>query len=281
MFDLLFYLVGFAGLSSFVATAKRLRVFNRFQRLFKFQYSEPLDVVLTTDWNSIHRANSYSILDDVKTQLGYIRGLAYLTSVVTATRASKPIVVHISEGLDQRLEGDLVLLGGSGGNFLVQRFLEYLATETDGQIGYDENDQEANRAHLGDVEVSFNWKKWSESGGNLTDFALVVMWVNPFTFHRRRALWCAGFTAAGTAVAAAYVRDSLSERWKLAKRKINKANGDRKFPCFALLLAIEFKDESDFKVSELKWMTLPVPHVPFAGVDVGDRGNFWSIQRRP
>lgn len=278
MLQAILYVVSVAGLSTLLSVVKRLRTFNRAQRLFRFRYSEQLDVVLTTDWDSLRPRDSLTTLDKVKTQLGYIRGLAHLSSTLSQTRASKPISVHVSEGLDQRPLGDLVLLGGSGGNFLVDKFLSYLQETTDNKIGYDESNQSLNRAHLGEIEVVFDWKTWSESGENLTDFALIVLWLNPFAFKRRRAVWCAGFTAAGTAVAASYVSDSLVARWKDKRRELGLSRW--KFPSFAVLLAIEFRDEAEFDVSELNWLPIETPMLPLPGIDVGDKGRYWSVGKR-
>jgi hypothetical protein len=271
-------LIGLVGLSTILAVAGRVVLLNRAFRFYRFRYSEPADVVLTTDSDVLQRGGSGLPGDRVKTQLGYLRGLAYITTAISRTHASKQLKVHVSDGLDERLTGDLIVLGGTGGNFVARRMVDYVVAECGPVLGYDESDESRNTAFVGDIEVTFDWLEWSASGDDLTDFAVILFWVNPFLGRRRRAIWCSGFTATGTMAACAYIDESLPKRW----RRVRKERGIKwtAWPCFALLLAIDFNDDAGYDFTEMAWQPLTLPRLPLAGHGHQSRGRFWSVTKR-
>jgi hypothetical protein len=271
-------ILGLIGVSTLWAWMKGIRALNGVRHFFRFKFAEPLDIVLTTHSDALSSAQGTLIndFDRVTTQLGYLRAAASMTEAISRSRASKRIRVHVSEGLDQDLSGDLVIFGGTGGNTIAERFLAYVVDYCGVSAAFDETDESDNRIQLGDVEVHFDWTHWSRTSVDLTDFALIIFWTNPFASGRRRAIWCSGFTAAGTMAAANYAVTDLRKRW-LKKRK--ELGGSRwRYPAFALLLAVDFKNDADYDASELQWIRLPLPPANLAGRSVGHTGSYWRIQ---
>ncbi|MCW2761117.1 MAG: hypothetical protein JWR85_1318 [Marmoricola sp.] len=243
-------ILGLIGLGTAVEAFRRTRTFNRVQRLYRWRYAEPLDVVITTSSLSVLDLGGIARSDRLNAQLGYLKAYAEFSRSVASSHSMKALDVHVSEGIDADLDRDLVLLGGPGGNHLTRQFIAYVNSQWEPGIEFDEEDEHDNRIRLGDVEIHYDWIAEAKERTVEKDFALVVLWINPFAPVKRRAILCSGFTPAGTHAAAHH----LINRYPPTRPP--QTTGQR-WPCFALLLEIQFRNERLFDVAEVARAALP------------------------
>lgn len=270
-------IAGLIGVGTFIEWYRRGRSINRLQAFFHWKFQEPMDIVLTTSSLSA-AAQGPSSQDRINAQLGYVQATTEFSRVIGESAVRKEVAVHVSDGIGREPRGDLVILGGTGGNHLADRFLRYLQANWDVDCEYDEADEAKNFISLNGSTYLYDWTSLAGSNGDFFDYALVVLWYNPFAVEKRRAIYCAGFTAAGTNAAARYTVDELPRRYSSLCRGSSsepvhlRAPGrrGRAWPTIAMVLSIEFRNDIPIDITELDVEFLPTPPFPIPGFPHGD-----------
>jgi hypothetical protein len=253
--------VGLVGVGSILGWAARVRELTRSQRFLRLCRKEALDVVLTTATASADVHPSRVPDDRLHAQLGYLRATTVIGQFVAATGTRKLLNVQISDDVTlASLSHDAVLLGGTSGNRVAAEFVEQVGRATGVTVAYDENDERRNVMAVGDRQVEYDWK--TEAGWKAVerDFGLIVLWRNPFTEARRRVLYVAGFTPAGTLAATRYLVHHHRELRREAGRTITGARARLAFerrPSLAAIVEIEFMDAGSANVSIHHALVLP------------------------
>lgn len=218
-------IIGVVGLAGITATnvARWLGYFariNKGARFFGLKRDEPVDLVLVT--SADQQGDNYR---RQLTSYDTLRAATHVAERIAELRLRKTTNLRVSERLEDPPSKDLVVLGGSAApknrvaKILLEEFneshpeLEILRPRGDG----------SRTLTVGEHE--WRWEAWSEDEKAVNkDVAVIVVWRNPFVFGKRRAIYCAGFTAAGTAAATDYLLTELSRdgrRRSLGWRRIN------------------------------------------------------------
>jgi hypothetical protein len=234
------------GIGTVATAGWRMLRWRRAQRLFRFQFRRPVDVVVNTRGDA-PEARGMARADLWSTAIGNVNALMELSRGIRELHNGTSVRVQVSRARVPFLD-DLVLLGGNNENEQTDTFLRCLAYHCgQAKVVYDDRDERQNVLGIDGETWPYDWiSECKERGasGPLHDYGLVVAWVNPFTEDRRRAILCAGFTAAGTdAVARRLFRELPREairrlRWTALRRLLRR---DR--PCFALAYEFEFGDD--------------------------------------
>jgi hypothetical protein len=237
--------IGLIGLGSILGWAARVRELTRAQRLLHLSRNEAMDVIITTSSLSDTAQTGHYTDDRLHSQLGYLRATTLLGQLIARTGARKPLRVHVSDDVTiGSLESDMTILGGTGGNHVAAAFLERLRVETGTVVIYDESDESRNLIQVGEVHVEYDWIAEARSKRAGHDYGLIVLWRNPFTTRRRRALYVAAFTPAGTLAASRFFVDRRSDlRREVTRRSTMRQRlSQARRPSFAALVKIEFLD---------------------------------------
>jgi hypothetical protein len=189
-----------------LATAVAAVLVQRFgrRRLLRLQRSRGLvDVVTTTSDDSVSPRGP--TVRRLTTGHGQVQGVAYCAQVVGRLYRKLVIRVSMSKQLVDRLENDLVILGGLRGNEVAEAFVEEVNIRRPGAIAFDDDPR----------AMTISIPGWSVPEYNLDidadgyiqrDLALVVAWRNPFAGEPwRRGIMCVGFSSYGTAEAARWL----------------------------------------------------------------------------
>ncbi len=263
------------GLSLVFELLRRSSRWTGAQYLFRFRYREPIDIVLPKPKNVELDLNE-SPYEGVLTNLGNLKSSMAIATQVGRMRSGKRVEVNIAQALEvsdsHTLDRDLVLFGGYRGNPIVRRFLE----ELDGRLGteevvYDDDAADRNVLRVGGQEVTYDWCAQAQGRTPDFDYALVVVWRNPFTEKRRRAILSVGCTSYGTRAGIEYLIGDFFEtkvsrmRPKLKPGTASGADGLRprlgrpgSWPSFALLLKTELQSGQIIGTREVAFQELPM-----------------------
>jgi hypothetical protein len=226
----------------------------RQDRVLRLNHKHPVDIVLTTTTTSPHEA--LGIERDVTT-LGNIRAAsAVVYALAKRSGGNGGIHLELSRTPDH-LTGDLVVIGGPKQNSIARRILDRLADAHHHlEIEFNDTDQANACLRVAGLERHYSITMQDENADHPTeDYAVVVVWLNPLaSAHRRRLIWCAGFTSNGTQAATEYLFESvLPQRYWLRGRAAGESpRRDRRLKprrfgslcCFIMVLHIEFAGET-------------------------------------
>jgi hypothetical protein len=227
-------------------------------------------VVLTTTAMTPHEAEGFpravTTVDNVRAASAAVFELARLS------QAKGGIHLELSEALDHDPVGDLVVIGGPKQNSIAQRLLERLQdVNPTMQLIFDDEDQHSARLRVGTLERGYDIRMQdSDPPRPKGDFAIAVMWINPFAARRHRLIWCAGFTSTGTYAAAEYLFNHViaSRFWRRChadandppyrdSRLVPTVRG--RWPCFILVLHVPFQGSRSLPPTELCLLPLQLP----------------------
>jgi hypothetical protein len=208
-------------------------VLQRFQRvrgLLRFARTAPVDVVLTTSAIRDHTVeDSFDhkvVVSRPITGYGQVTGLVSCVRLLSTFYRKKPLRVHLSGFERNRIEGDLVCLGGPIRNKVTQRVLEaYFRSYENPTIHFDD----AARTLRIDGDRPFleeDFDPGVRDGAPATDLGLILLTSRrPTADGISRAIVCAGFTTYGTAAAAEY---AFSDLPKMGAKGVRKLIGTRR-----------------------------------------------------
>jgi predicted N-acetyltransferase YhbS len=191
--------VSFFGAGAVVGTAARLWGLGRTRLLLGLAHKEPLDVVVSTTGGAEDHGNA-ALSDRLKTNLGSMNAMMACAKSVGALHHRKEIRLHQSQDPPASMSQDLVLLGGNNENREAQALIDALRlTCPEVRFHYEDRDEQDNLLVLADGTHPYRWSDKASDRTPADDYGVVVLWANPHSHdHRRRAIFCAGFTARGT-----------------------------------------------------------------------------------
>lgn len=205
--------VGTIGVTTIFDLIRRSQRWTKAQRLLRFRYREPIDIVVNT---AIAAGSRPVHVVDNEVLFGNVQSASLFSSTIGAARRQKRIQLHLSEHLTSRLQHDLILVGGITRSEVGRKYLRLLDEHIGAGVAvFEEDDETRNRIVLGDFEVVYDWTKAHAAGQVDVDYALVVVWINPFIDVPRRSIFCTGFTSFGTAVAAEYLMTTFIQTAKV------------------------------------------------------------------
>jgi hypothetical protein len=196
------------------------------------------------------------------TGYGQVRAVASCAGVLASLYPRKDVLIHLSGFIRNRLDRDLVILGGPAKNEAARAMLEDLAVQHDlacflfDDIG-DKLKIELPRREPFSVE---SFAPEISKGYPTTDYGLIVA-----TFHRGqrskryRRILCAGFTTYGTYVAAEYLFGDLV---KVPGRRLAKSMGAsriRRSFCFVAVVSARFSQGECMEIKPIFMAELKVP----------------------
>ncbi|MFE0253265.1 hypothetical protein [Streptomyces sp. NPDC059010] len=200
--------------------------FGRGRHILQFTRASPIDLVLTTSavTEAIHGAPASRPL----TGYGQVRAVASCAGVLASLYPRKDVYIHLSGFIRNRLDRDLVILGGPAKNEAARAMLEDLALHHEmADFVFDDIDDTL-RIDLQNGQP-FSVESFTPgivNGYPGRDCGLVIA-----TFHRgqggryHRRILCAGFTTYGTYVAAEYLFGDLI---KISPRRLSNMVGSRR-----------------------------------------------------
>jgi predicted N-acetyltransferase YhbS len=191
--------VSFFGAGAVLSAVARLWGLGRTRLLLGLAHKEPLDVVVSTTGDGAERENA-APSDRLETNLGSMNAMMACAKSVGALHHRKEILLHQSRDPPAAMSRDLVLLGGNNENREAQALIDALRlTCPEVRFHYEDRDEEDNLLVLADRTHPYRWSDKARDQTPADDVGVVVLWVNPHSNdHRRRAIFCAGFTARGT-----------------------------------------------------------------------------------
>jgi hypothetical protein len=215
----------------------------RLQRMLRFRLRGGVDVVITTLTHppSLIGAASDDMLTTSRGNVIAAARWAQEIGPLKQLNKGASITTHLSDSLPEAgLTSDLVILGGNNENEIARKFLEAVNAHCPGyEVLYDDKKKEENILRLVDpsgpvFDVSYPWLEEASRREPRFDYGLIVTWVNPFSGQHRRAVMCAGFTAAGTKAATSFFFDHV-----VLNRRRYAAVGSWAWPCFAVAWKME------------------------------------------
>jgi hypothetical protein len=196
--------------------------FQRWQRgrhLLGFRRRAPIDLVLTTSTvaAAIHGVPVHRPL----TGYGQVRAVASCAKALASHYPRKDVHIHLSGFIRNRLDRDLVILGGPAKNEAARDLLDDLPRRyTFNAFAFDD---EADTLQFDDGRGSqftqLHFAPQIMDGYPVSDYGLIVAMKRGANSSHRTIL-CAGFTTYGTAAAAEYLFNDLValSRWQLRKK---------------------------------------------------------------
>jgi hypothetical protein len=195
------------------------------KQFLSFTDREPVDVIVTT--SAISQSDKGAEIVRATTGIGQLEGVAFLSRVLGRFYRKKPISLKMSKKVTDRLNRDLVLLGGPAKNEFSAKFIsEFNEENSELEVTFDDINCSLN---ISDFSIDSKQLKITD-GFPEDDYAIVFVWKNPFAVELRRGILCAGFTSYGTSGAANWLFDDVIKR--------TKGLSGKKFPYFLAILHI-------------------------------------------
>jgi hypothetical protein len=250
-------IIGIVGLLGITATniARWLGYFariNKGARFFGLKRSEPIDLILVT--SDDQQGDKYR---RHLTSYDTLRAATRIAERIGELRLGKTTNLRVSERLDDPPTRDLVVLGGSGApkNRVAKVFLdEFNEAYPQLKISRPRTAEDARKLVVG--SEAWEWHGWSEDEKSINeDVAVIVAWRNPFSSVGRRGIYCAGFTAAGTAAATEYLLSDLyrdGRKRALGWKRLNPLAR----PCFVSVVEFAFSGEQALPRGEVLFQAL-------------------------
>jgi hypothetical protein len=202
-----------------VYTSQRL---GRAHRLIRFARSAPVDVVLTT--SAVVEHDVGVVVSRPVTGYGQVAGLTSCIGMLARFYRRKSLRVHLSGFVRNRIESDLVCLGGPVRNDISRGVLDALASELEEpRIEFDDVTCAVRVKDARGEFTAAGFDPGVQDGAPANDLALVILTNRrPNADGTFRAILCAGFTTYGTAAAAEY---AFSDLPKLGRRGVRALTG--------------------------------------------------------
>jgi hypothetical protein len=262
--QLILAILGIVGLSGILAAVRTSRRLSRHHRFFRFRGTEQVDMILTTSAR-VPGGFGITYLRAV-TAVGNLKGATEIARAVGYGARRRPILVSASAELESPLDGDLVLIGLPGKNAVSHIVVSALAMRyPEVNLRIEESEEDGCRMTLGEFSEEYSVCTQAESHLPTRDLALIVLWVNPLAVRKRRLIWCAGFTAYGTAAAASYlVDDIVNDRLKRLRREHRALPSlwSRRWPCFVMVIEARLVNDQVVHVQERAFAVLEDPGCP-------------------
>ncbi|WP_214103964.1 hypothetical protein [Acrocarpospora catenulata] len=199
--------------------------FQRGRRILRFSRTAPIDLVLTT--SSVKRATHGVPASRPLTGYGQVRAVASCVRALTSLYPGKDVTIHLSGFIRNRLDRDLVILGGPAKNEAAVAFLEdFLRAHDLRKLSFDDVADTLEIADYHGREFSIkDFDPHIAGGYPATDYGLIILTDHSGGNDRpHRSILCAGFTTYGTAASAEYLFEDLV---RLSPRKLARRTGIR------------------------------------------------------
>ena len=256
-------IIGTIGLTTFVNAVTWGRNLRRKQRFLRLTRGETADIVLVTSGYDVGGVKGVNYKRPV-TSMGTLQAASYFSKTIGDLKLRKEVAVHVSQHLERKPHGDLILLGDPTKNQVAQEFLnDFNLAYPDLAITRPECEG-GRELRIGDYVRRFAIELQAQSENPRTDIGLIVFWKNPFSIRRRRAIFCAGFTGWGTAAAAHYVlNDFQCHRYReLRKSRHLPRSRSQRWPCFVAVIEVTMAADKFLRFRELRVVTLPDEDAP-------------------
>ena len=238
---------------------------SRHHRFFRFQFSEPADIVLTTSDRAQGGFGGVTYTRSV-TAVGNLSGATAIARSIGYTSPRRPTRVYVSAELETSLSGDVVVIGLPGKNEVSGAVVTHLTARYPNLgLTIDESTEGCSMSLAGFADEYSVVPQTAQPDFPERDLALIVLWVNPIAVRKRRLVLCAGFTAYGTAAAARYlVDDILPHRLNRlrAEHTTMPSLWSHKWTCFAMLIETRLVNDQVIEVRELAFAPLDDPGCP-------------------
>jgi hypothetical protein len=197
-----------------LAGSSSLLSLRRARRMLRFSRQAPLDVILTTSDYTQHPSG---VSTSFRTNVGEVQGLGSVARALGQHYQGKPMRVHVSADIRNRLDSDVVVLGGPLLNDTARDFMDAFNDKYRANLIHD---AAARRLVIGAFSrEDYDLKR--RDGVPAADLALVLLARNLFTESGSRDVLCAGFTTYGTAAGAElFFNDLLSPRSRKVAKPI-------------------------------------------------------------
>lgn len=181
--------------------------YRRAQRVLSFRRSMPVDIVLTT--SSVALSEHGKPVSRPLTGYGQVRGVANCAQALAKHYPRKAIQIHLSGFIRNRLDHDLVVLGGPAKNEVSRTLLKDIAVQYNlKKLEFNDIDGSLNIVDSYNRELRIdNFDTELREGAPASDIGLIIAISrrdHP-SARRTRCIFCAGFTTYGTAAAAEYM----------------------------------------------------------------------------
>jgi hypothetical protein len=213
-------LIGLVGIVPVVsAWTARLLEWRRVARILGLGRTTPVDLIVSTSGDAKHpigTSRSY------KTNVGEVQAMVSVARALGAHYAHKAPRIHMSVDIRNRLDSDLVVLGGPLLNDVAADFISaFSARYPTSQISHDAATQSM---AIGDFKYN-GFDLMREDGIPKQDLVLVLMGWDLLAKDTRDIL-CAGFTTYGTAAAAELLfNDLLTRSYRRTAKQLKKDHG--------------------------------------------------------
>ncbi|MEV0620013.1 hypothetical protein AB0I81_42310 [Nonomuraea sp. NPDC050404] len=217
-----------------------LQRFHRGRRILQFSRTAPIDLVLTT--SSVTAAVHGVPANRPLTGYGQVRAVASCVRALASLYPRKNVNIHLSGFIRNRLDRDLVVLGGPAKNEAAAAMLDdFLLAHDLQRFSFDDV---ADTLEIADHDRHFEVKDFDPritDGYPANDHGLIIV-----TYHhgksgrRYRSILCAGFTTYGTAASAEYLFGDLV---RLSARRFAERTGirsPRRSHAFVIVVSARF-----------------------------------------
>jgi hypothetical protein len=209
LFNIISLALGVLGvLPLLIAGPRSLRRFYKVQRVLRLQRGNRLDLVLTTSSITQSSHGKASAMRPVTAE-GELIGIAEVATVLGAHYPHKEVCIQVSARVRNRLDRDLIILGGPAANQHASDYLEAADIAIAHNIIYDASNCHVrmNGTDINDFNIDL------KEGLPRKDLVLIIVGPNPFSQMRARSVLCAGLTTYGTGAAAQLLfRDVLQAK---------------------------------------------------------------------
>jgi hypothetical protein len=211
----------------------RLQRFQRGRYVLQFSRNSPIDLVLTT--SQVAPAEHGVPAHRPLTGYGQIRAVASCAKALAALYPRKEVHIHLSGFIRNRLDRDLVVLGGPAKNVQARAIIDDLLRQHDlTKFTFDDVADKLEIVGPGTMKHEIpSFSPEITDGYPETDYGLIIATYHIGSGGRRcRSILCAGFTTYGTAAAADYLFTDMVKLapWRFARQtKVSAVGRSRAF----------------------------------------------------
>lgn len=180
--------------------------FRRAHRVLGFRRSLPIDIVLTT--SAVEAAGHGAPAKRPLTGYGQVRGVANCARALAAHYPRKEIVIHLSGFVRNRLDRDLISLGGPAKNEVTRMILKGISEHYYlRRLEFDDISDSIRIATQSGQQVDIrNFDPQLQDGVPQEDIFIITATTRYKPGNTTtRCILCAGFTSYGTGAAAEYM----------------------------------------------------------------------------
>jgi len=191
------------------------------RRMLRLTLRGPIDFVVTT--STVHTSSPAQGpgIRRPLTGVGQVQGVAFGSKAIGELYRRKEIRVHLSVEVRDRLDEDMLLLGGPVRNKVTRQALELLNASRATTILFDDVHGKIRLPAKGlaidmEIDVSLMARVPEQ------DIGLALFASNPFTDKPRRFILCCGITSYGTAAISEYLFEVILANKYLVPRDIRR-----------------------------------------------------------